>query len=57
MEEYFAKKCTFEYKQEMEYLWFSYMRTYILGYTKSDVKKKIIKRVLTFSTECDIIIM
>ena len=43
MEEYFAKKCTFEYKQEMEYLWFSYMRTYILGYTKSDVKKKIIK--------------
>lgn len=43
MEAYFRENCTFEYHDLLEYAWFSYVRTYLLANTESNVKKEIIK--------------
>lgn len=43
MEEYFKNNCDFDYTKKMDYVWFSYTRTYVLTNTETSVKKEIIK--------------
>lgn len=43
MEEYFREKCKFDYVQKMEYVWFAYVRSYVLANTESIVKREIIQ--------------
>lgn len=42
MEDYFSKKCTFDYSDKIEFAWFAYVRTYLLYNVEASVKKEII---------------